>query len=128
MSGHTPGPWHFLQGATYLSMQGDRAETILFDTSPEVRRAQKCADYERIVACVNSCEGIPTDALSLIGAVASGNAANNAHVEAERDALRAKLDAIRAYCEDRIDGDSPAYDSEWSAVIAYIDGVLGANL
>ena len=58
------------------------------------------ANAARLVACWNACEGIPTDALSLIGAVASGNAANNMHVEAERDSLRADVEALRAALED----------------------------
>jgi hypothetical protein len=55
---HTGGPWHFIEGTTCLSIQGDRGETILLDTSPEKNREQKIADYQRIVACVNACEGL----------------------------------------------------------------------
>ena len=46
----TPGPWHFISGVTYLSVQGDRAETILLDTSPEMDRERKEADYRLIAA------------------------------------------------------------------------------
>jgi hypothetical protein len=55
---HTGGPWHFIEGTTFLSIQGDRGETIFLDIHPEKNREQKCADYKRIVACVNACEGV----------------------------------------------------------------------
>ena len=58
MIASTGGPWHFIEGTTFLSIQGDRGETILLDTSPETNREQKTADYKRIVACVNACEGV----------------------------------------------------------------------
>ena len=55
---HTGGPWHFIEGVTHLSIQGDRGETIILDTSPEQNRERKSIDYKRIVACVNACEGV----------------------------------------------------------------------
>ena len=49
------------------------------------------------------------------------------YVAAERDQARAKLDRIRDYCSDKIDGDSDG-DQYLSAICAYIDGQIGANL
>ncbi len=59
----TSQPWQFIEGATFLSVQGDRGETVLLDIQPEKNREQKTADYKRIVACVNACAGLSQDAL-----------------------------------------------------------------
>ena len=50
----TPLPWHLISGVTYLSIQGDRGETILLDQSPEQRREEKERLYEYIVHVSNA--------------------------------------------------------------------------
>lgn len=59
--------------------------------------------------------------------IANQNAQLYTEVIRQRDALRAKLDKIRDYCINQVDGDSKG-DEQWSAVIAYIDNEIGANL
>lgn len=69
---HTPGPWA-IESDTWLIWgechDGElgvpilRADTDHRTWGREVAHEERDANVERVVACVNACEGIPTEAL-----------------------------------------------------------------
>jgi hypothetical protein len=59
---HYSGPVNFIRIATVTDSSGKQCQIACFGESAE--ESQSKAD--RIVACVNACEGIPTDRLERI--------------------------------------------------------------
>ena len=77
MAEHTPGPWRFWQntdGILYIS--GDEWEDIAtLGFSPKGVGTEAGENGERIVACVNACEGINPEAVpDLLEACQAGKA------------------------------------------------------
>ena len=76
--GHTPEPWFYQENAdayTHIIRATAKPQLILA-SGPQSSKGDAMANMRRIVACVNACAGIPTEALE------DGTA------RAERDALR----------------------------------------
>ena len=83
---HSPEPWHYVTGNTFVSVQGDRADTVYLDTSPERNRPLIEANARRIVACVNAFHGVDDPQGELAGLrVECGER------RFERDALRERV-------------------------------------
>ena len=57
MNSHTPEPWR-AEGAVIYS-----GCSPIVEVSPLENESEDIANLERIVACVNACAGIPTNAL-----------------------------------------------------------------
>ena len=102
---HTPGPWDADIGLHGLCIgSGDNppiAAMLAGGLNPE-------ADAERIVACVNACEGMIEPAVEISGLRSRSNAvpAMCAEVEAlraENERLREALQELDANCENRQD-------------------------
>jgi len=105
---HTPEPWQvFSIGTTTLISQQIDSEgrfahaSVLFPTFHQcglaAAREEQEANAARIVACVNACEGIETDALTEEVQRVGGFAAVLSvleNVKTERDALRAEVERL----------------------------------
>lgn len=79
MSGtHTPGPWSVAKGDGYFVVE-TRTAGIKFIAQGE-SEAGDLANARRIVACVNACEGLTTEALERLGTL---------------DRARVQLDVVR---------------------------------
>ena len=66
MSGakHTPEPWVYAEGGKYPEIYSSGGILICdWDDRNDCVEAPSTEDGERIVACVNACKGIPTEAL-----------------------------------------------------------------
>ena len=97
---HTPGPWS-VAGNGWI---GTEAEGYLPIWTPFIANAHADkygganavakANAERIVACVNACEGIPTSALERHGAGMGGHMRTNGELCAEVQSLREALQAL----------------------------------
>lgn len=99
---HTPTPWAYRatalwygdEGTTHLSISGQSdpdalvGGPIVSATKPSEWADQTKADYARIVACVNACEGISNEALA---AGAAPEAADTI------EAMRAEIERLRAH-------------------------------
>ena len=91
---HTADPWHLIEGVTHLSIQGNRGETIILDSSPEQNRERKTIDYKRIVACVNACSGLSQFAFDG-GWTAAGMSRYAAKLEGQLAAIKIEVQKLR---------------------------------
>jgi hypothetical protein len=64
MAEHTPGPWHVTSNAICEGRLG--YGEIVAEARPDIRVGGWYANARRIVAAVNACEGIPTEALEAV--------------------------------------------------------------
>lgn len=86
---HTPGPWKESFGG-------------VMTVAKPYQQIAKCGDplnARRIVACVNACEGISTDALDLNPYGVKDAVVEMANALAERDDLRAENQRLREALE-----------------------------
>lgn len=104
---HTETPWTFT-GYDVIAQHGDGQRSVVANMSWRgLSNWEVTANGDRIVQCVNACEGIASDAFAELprGTVAGALDAMRAYVErakalqAERDALRAALHWATAYVE-----------------------------
>lgn len=114
---HTPGPWYMRTlGAGYYKINArenlpNSAIAILQDhgRGDRLSAEEYCANAERIVACVNACEGISTETLEQYGpaeiksllATATGKAMAYDVASAQRDELRAVLKEVAEWIAER---------------------------
>lgn len=101
MSAHTPGPWALDRHGVIRG--GKPIEYVNGASIPQVALAtgndgisddERLANAERIVACVNACEGLTTEELRLFAMLPDGLAGTVARVTAQRDELLAALRAV----------------------------------
>lgn len=89
MSKHTPGPWKAYDNCVFAM----RDHTLYV-----IDKAQSEANARRIVACVNACEGISTEALKHRGHLLKAEDSTAQRLNAERaellEALKGLLDAL----------------------------------
>jgi len=90
---HTPGPWHV---SDYLAADMSHRAACVRDAAgwsvaylPGPVSGK--ADARRIVACVNACEGVDTDALPEIPGGVAGLLTVTQSLKQQRDELRAAL-------------------------------------
>ena len=62
---HTPEPWHLsFDDANGLQIEADGLTCVLYVSAEDIDADMfRTEDARRIVACVNACAGIPTEAL-----------------------------------------------------------------
>ena len=66
MSAHTPGPWSVVCDTPPLARVATPTGKFSIDcTGSGSTHAQSCANAERIVACVNACEGMVAPATEI---------------------------------------------------------------
>ena len=64
MAGHTPEPWHISEYANgYKGWIEDAQNELVAHAPPPKSLAERYANAERIVACVNACKGINPEAV-----------------------------------------------------------------
>jgi hypothetical protein len=94
MSAHTPEPWSFVSRGDY----GDGEEADLSVLFEGMRGTLKLEDARRIVACVNACEGLPTESLEKVQTGTGGPGFLNIAKEAFADvaAIQVQRNEMRA--------------------------------
>lgn len=104
MSAHTPGPWLTVTGKKTgrVMVRGSDGSLVCTIADATPGYPVTAADAERIVACVNYCEGAETETLRRtsyagIHNTAEAFAANLKKTMAERDELLAALRAAMAW-------------------------------
>lgn len=132
---HTPGPWYASAIRTHGAdprMNGcdigaeNNSNVALALHQPEDREPRETvANARRIVACVNFLEGQITTAEIEAGAMKYGQL-NDSYRAAvlERDALRKRIEVVRADLVDAIDGSDELrnYDQWLSRLVRQLDG------
>lgn len=109
-SEHTKGPWKVnrhthIRGELWLSILGgawdithngaSRPGVIADAKYSAMSDAENEANARRIVACVNACEGLPTETLEAAGL---GKGVLD-HLKAERDALREQIAFLEHFAD-----------------------------
>lgn len=92
---HTPEPWEFhAQGDAdewCLLTAGGKRWVIAFRQNGELLDVEQEANARRIVACVNACAGINTEALEELGPIAAMMYSGDQMARHQRDDLLAAL-------------------------------------
>lgn len=63
MSKHTKGPWHIVEGRTHGSLEVFSGDTAIAEIWRRGNASLEMANAQRIVACINACEGFSTEEL-----------------------------------------------------------------
>ena len=103
---HTPGKWEYWTGTECCSIVS--ADSVIAHTAADGTIGAGEANAQRIVACVNACEGVSDHLLPLI---------NWPDIQAKVNALRAEnerlREALRAY-QDAVKGGGISMADLWA--------------
>lgn len=92
---HTPGPWSERNGRIF---QADRPNLTIANIARAFDGDYSSTNARRIVACVNACEGISTDAIETDGSAVMGwvrAASKLLRLRSEHDELQESHQAIK---------------------------------
>lgn len=92
---HTPGPWAERNGRIF---QADRPNLTIANIARAFDGDYSSTNARRIVACVNACEGISTDAIETEGSAVMGwvrAASKLLRLRSEHDELQESHQAIK---------------------------------
>lgn len=63
MSQHTKGPWHIVEDRTHGSLEVFSVDTAIAEIWRRGNASLEMANAQRIVACINACEGFSAEEL-----------------------------------------------------------------